>query len=275
MLAHPVSVARVLYAMACSCVASWLVSIAFLSLLGGLSFGLVVIRHHAHAAYQGAIAIANPSAAMRVFPRTTLTQFAADNALNLLLPGATWTKATADTQRIIVFTVWVLGVAVVMPVAFLLLGQTMNRHKVQRRHLWRVAAYSFVPLPVLATCFSLVTWTLQTIEGVRIWLTNAAGAASLNVEGYAWADRETGWRVVRLLDDRLMFNLQQWITREGTALVALLVLGFIWLFWFRASSRYFRLPRSAPDTLALLFVSLLLTPAVAYVAMLGIRILAG
>jgi len=275
MLAHPVTVARVLLSMSYSCVASWVVSVVFLAFLGGVSFGVVALRHHAHAAYQGAIAVSNPVGAMRVFPRATLAQFATENGLNLLLPGAPWSRASADTQRIIVMTVWVLGVALVMPVAFLLLGQTMNRHKVQRRHLWRVAAYSFVPLPILATSFSLVTWTMQIIEGVRIWLTNAAGAASLHVPGYAWADRETGWPIVRMLDDHLIFNIQQWVAREGSALVALFALGFIWLFWFRASSRYFRLPRSAPDTLVLLIVSLLVTPAVGYVAILGIRTLTG
>jgi hypothetical protein len=274
MLAHPVHAGGVLASGAMTLAASWLTAVLVLGLLAMVSFALIIVRHHAYSSYQSGLATAI-STGQRILPRSTFSRFIAEYAPNLALPGVPWTTPSADTQRLMVMTMWVVGSALVMPLAFLLLGQTMTKHRVRRRHLWRIAAYALTPLPLVGLAFSLVSWTAMMLDWVRIWLTNARAAAEVNVAAYAWAHPESGWGWLKVISDRSLYAAQFWVMREGSAIVTLLALGFVWLFWFRASSRYLRLPSAALDTFLLLVVSVLATPAIAYVAAMGVRAFTG
>jgi hypothetical protein len=274
MLAHPVHAGGVLASGAMTLAASWLTAVLVLGLLAMVSFALIIIRYHAYSAYQSGLATAI-STGQRILPRATFSRFIAEYAPNLTLPGVPWTTPSADTQRLMVMTMWVVGSALVMPLAFLLLGQTMTKHRVRRRHLWRIGAYALTPLPLIGLAFSLVSWTAMMLDWVRIWLTNARAAAEVNVAAYAWAHPESGWGWLKVISDRALYAAQFWVMREGSAIVTLLALGFVWLFWFRASSRYLRLPSAALDTFLLLVVSVLATPAIAYVAAMGVRAFTG
>lgn len=275
MLAHPILPRRVLGSGAVSVAAAWLFSFAVLCALAALSYGLLTLRHHAYVAYQVAGTTTTPLGAPRIFPQATLSEFLGRYATTILVPGVPWTAPSADTQRILVMTVWAMGTAALMPLCFLLLGQTMARLRVRRRHLWRLAAYGLPPIPMIGLAFSVLTWAAALLETLRVWLSNARTAAELRVEGYEWAHPVDGWVKLTSSADSWLYVIQRWLRREGSVVLAVGVLCFVWLFWYRASSRYLRLPRAWLDTFLLLLVAVLGVPTIVLIVSQGVRAFTG
>jgi hypothetical protein len=216
-------------------------SLAFLGAYAATSllwFCLAVIEYFAWVTVQPRMAAYNPLAgALKGALLGVLSPWRDDGYFGEALFGSDELKAT--------FTFMALGVlvAVLMPVCFLLLPDTLRRAKVRRAHLVRVCAWSLVTPPLLLQAVTLL------LPAVQDWVYLATGNYASRSE---------------LLDS--IYH------RRGKAWFAFLLLWLV-LWWWAACGKYLKLPNAAAiaaamvvmSTLVVIFLSMFVPGMIYYV----------
>jgi hypothetical protein len=265
-MSHPITLGGLVRAAAMGFLASWILAAAISTLLAIPLAGVT---------NQNRAIIAVTNAAQSGWAAPNVTPWHAESLalgawhwyrVPILAPGVAWTADSADTVRSMVLSFWPLGTIILMPATFLLLPQTLARRHVRHRHLWRLAAYAVIPLPILGVWMAFPSY-LHALSYASISLRAAAWRAdTLGLPGHEWARHDADSRLSRLIDT-LDLVVQRVIRPDGGSLGVILVgvisLLWLWFWWHRAASRYLRLPHAAFDTFLLLVVGLLSTPIAA------------
>lgn len=234
-LRHPINPLRLVLATAAMLLISWLVYVGVSIMLAAAAYGLFAARNDAELANTG-----------RLMHRTmALGPFARDVLPSVLIPGVPWTAPSSDSSRSVILSSYIVLVALIMPLAFLLLGTTMTRAKVRRVHLARGAAYGLVAAPLAFILSSINTWASLAFEILSSWLTHT----SLARGGYI------GRNLIELSAEA-----SHACESVGPWIIFAVCLFATWSFWRRFSSSYMRLPFAVLDTTILLFVVLLIVP---------------
>jgi hypothetical protein len=120
-----------------------------------------------------------------------------------------------------------LAVVGVMPVAYLLLAQTLRRTKVRRAHLFRIAAYSFSLLIPIAF-FQMLSWP-------------------------EWSNFNQSWNTGSGTIASFLGRIRNYI--PGMVWFFFIELALIGLWWHAATVRYLRLPHTAGVVLSMLAIA--------------------
>lgn len=233
-LRHPIHPVRLCLATAVMLLALWVMFAVVSCVLAGLVYWLLGLRNAAEIAHTGRLwhRPLDPGSFIReVLPAVTV-------------PGVPWTTPSSDSSRAVLLASYIVLVALVMPLTFLLLGSTMTRAKVRRTHLARAAGYGLVAAPLAFVLTSFTTWASLGFDILANWLGHTSVAES-----------RVGRNAIELsnLAARFCESVAPWIV-FSVCLVA------TWSFWRRFSSSYMRLPYAVLDTTILLFVVLLIVP---------------
>jgi len=126
---------------------------------------------------------------------------------------------------------------IVMPFAFALAPTTLGKARVRPRHLFRIAAYSFIWLPVVWACFTFTTLALENL--------------------YAHLYLNTSLPTLGRFIAATLEAVHSWTARRGHISLATLALLWPLIWWGCACTRYLRLPRGWLMAVMLQIVSIL------------------
>jgi hypothetical protein len=265
-MSHPISLGGLARTAALGLLAAWLLAALISALvaipLAGIGNQAIAVNNAIRAADMGL-----PPPDARPWHTVALLRTVENRyPVPILVPGFAWTTDSADTVRSMVLSFWPLGTVVLMPATFLLLPQTLARRQIRHRHLWRLAVYAVIPLPLVGVWMALPSY-LHALSYALISLRAAAWRAdTVGLNGFEWARHDSGSTLSRFID-LLDLIVQRGIRPDGGALgvvfVGVLTLLWLWSWWHLAAARYLRLPRTGFDTFLLLIVGLLSTPIAA------------
>lgn len=249
MLAHPVRAGGLLATACLGFAVAWLAAAVLGGAMGMALYGLEVLEDDASSG--GAWSTYPSIGLVGVWNTWERIRF------SVLAPGVPWISSSGAEVLSMLTTACILFAAVLMPASMLLLGSTLRRSHVRWRHLWRLAAYAAVQLPLLGL--------LCALPGAlgRLMLHLDACVGAMRLAGNAGSPKYS-WAADRASSSVLAFA--RWVDLRGCAVflqlngsfvAAALAVFWLWSYWRRGSALYLRLPRAGLDASILLFTALL------------------
>lgn len=249
MLAHPVGAVGLLATACLGFALAWLAAAVTGGSVGMLLHGLEVIEDDA---INGATSGAAPSSGL-----VSVWNSWERIRLSVLAPGVPWSPSSDAAVFSMLLTSCLLMTAVLMPASMLLLGDTLRRSRVRRRHLWRLAAYAIVQLPLLGLLAALPGALAVLMRSLDSCLHSVRLAGNAGGPRYAWAADHAGSKVLALLERADPRACAGALERFGPPIAAGLAVLWLWSYWRRAGSMYLRLPRASVDAGLLLLTALM------------------